>query len=56
MIIDYLTDHAEATIAVLAEYLSLKSSRVRDYLRELIADDIVVPVGGKRNRTYKLKY
>lgn len=56
MIIDYLTDQAEATIAELSEYLNLKSSRVRDYLRELISDEIVVPVGGKRNRTYKLKW
>lgn len=55
MIIDYLTDHPAAKSAKIAEYVDLKPSRVRDYLSELIAEDIVVAEGGNRNRTYRLK-
>ena len=55
MIIDYLTDHAEANTRELSGYLDLQPSRTRDYLRELINDGIVIPSGEKRNRVYKLK-
>lgn len=55
LVIDFLTDHGEASIADLSDWLDLKTSRVRDYLRELIAEDIVVPVGGKKKRVYRLK-
>ena len=50
-IIAYLTDHAEAKTAEIAAYIGLKLSRTRDYLNELIAEDIVVAEGGNRNRT-----
>ena len=39
----------------IADYLGLKGSRTRDYLNELIAEDIVVAEGGNKNRKYKLK-
>ena len=55
MIIEYLTDHPTAKSAEIAEYVDLKPSRVRDYLSELIAEEIVVADGGNRNRTYRLK-
>ena len=55
MIIEFLTDHPAAKSAEIAEYVALKPSRVRDYLAELIAEDIVVAEGGNRNRTYRLK-
>ena len=55
MIIDYLTDHSSAKTAEIAEYVGLKPSRARDYLAELIAEEIVVTEGGNRNRTYRLK-
>ena len=55
MIVDYLTDHAMAKTSELAEYMDLKPSRVRDYLAELIAEEIIVAEGGNRNRTYRLK-
>ena len=54
-IIAYLTDHAEAKTAEIAAYIGLKLSRTRDYLNELIAEDIVVAEGGNRNRTYRLR-
>lgn len=54
-IIAYLTDHAEAKTAEVAAYIGLKLSRTRDYLNELIAEDIVVAEGGNRNRTYRLR-
>ncbi len=55
MIIAYLTDHPAAKSAEIAKYVDLKPSRVRDYLAELIAENIVVAEGGNRNRTYRLK-
>ena len=55
LIIVYLTDHPRAKSAEIAEFVNLKSSRVRDYLSELIAEGIVVAEGGNRNRTYRLK-
>lgn len=54
-IIAYLTDHAEAKAASIAEYIGLKPSRTRDYLKELVAEGIVAAEGGNRNRTYRLK-
>ena len=49
MIIEYLTDHPASKSAEIAEYVDLKPSRVRDYLSELIAEEIVVAEGGNRN-------
>lgn len=54
-IIEYLTEHISAKSSEIADYLGLKSSRSRDYLKELIAEEIVVAEGGNKNRTYKLK-
>lgn len=55
LIIEYLTDHASAKAAEIAEYIELKPSRARDYLNELIAEDIVTAEGGNKNRVYQLK-
>ena len=55
MIIDYLTEHIEASAAELSALLDLTPSRVRVYLRELIRDGIVIPRGQTRSRVYKLK-
>lgn len=55
LIIEYLTDHPDAKSAEIAEYIDLKPSRVRDYLLELIKENIVITSGGNRNRTYRLK-
>ena len=54
-IIEYLKDHVSAGSLDIADYLGLKSLRTRDYLNELIAEDIVVSEGGNKNRKYKLK-
>ncbi len=54
-IIAYLTDHPEAKAQAIAEHIGLKPSRTRDYLNELISEDIVAAEGGSRNRTYRLK-
>lgn len=54
-IIEYLTDHVAAKSSEIAEYVDLQPSRVRDYLNELIREDIVVAEGANRNRVYKLK-
>lgn len=55
MIIEYLTDHPAARSAEIAEYADLRPSRVRDYLLELIKEEIVISEGGNKNRTYRLK-
>ncbi len=54
-IIEYLKDHVSAGSLDIADYLGLKSLRTRDYLNELIAEDVVVSEGGNKNRKYKLK-
>lgn len=54
-IIFYLTDHAEAKTQEIAHYLGLQPSRTRDYLKELVEEDILVAEGNNRNRTYRLK-
>ncbi len=55
IIIEYLTDHAEVSIAELSETLGVKTSRVKNLIYDLIADDLVVPEGANRNRRYRLK-
>ncbi|MDE6747407.1 MAG: hypothetical protein K2J72_12360 [Oscillospiraceae bacterium] len=54
-IIEYLKDHVSAGSLDIADYLGLKSLRTRDYLNELIAEDVVVSEGGNKDRKYKLK-
>lgn len=54
-IIAYLTDHVEAKTAEIASMLQLKPSRTREYLAELVKEDILVAEGGNRNRKYRLK-
>lgn len=56
MIISYLTEHRYACSSELASYLNLSTSRVREYIRELIAENIVVAEGKNRNRKYRLKW
>ena len=55
MIIDYLTDHAVATVAELSELLGVKTTRVKKLIYELISADLIVAEGANRNRTYRLK-
>lgn len=45
-IIEYLTEHISAKSSEIADYLGLKNSRTRYYLKELIADEIIVTEGG----------
>ena len=40
-IIAYFTDHLEAKASSIAEYIGPKPPRTRDYLNELIAEEIV---------------
>ena len=54
-IIEYLTDHAEASSSEIAQLLGLKSSRTKTLLAELISDGVLEASGGNRNRTYRLK-
>ena len=54
-IILYLTDHASAKSADISELLGLKSTRVKQLLKELIDEGVIVTEGGNRNRVYKLK-
>ena len=54
-IIEYLTDQAVVKASDIAKEINLKPSRTRDYLKELIGEDIIVAEGGNRNRVYRLK-
>ena len=54
-IIEYLTDHAEASSSEIADLLGLKPSRTKTLLAGLIVDGLLETSGGNRNRTYRLK-
>lgn len=54
-IIEYLTDHVSGTNADFCKLLDLQSTRIKELLADLIAQDLVVSVGANRNRTYRLK-
>ena len=54
-IISYLTDHPKAKTKEIAEYIGLKESRTRDYLKELIEEDTVEAFGENKSRVYYLK-
>ena len=54
-IIAYLTSHVSAKNADIAELLGIKSTRVKQLLKELLDDDIIVAEGSNRTRIYKLK-
>lgn len=54
-IITYLTIHVSAKNSDLAKLLGLKPTRVRELLKGLIAEGIVVSEGDRKNRVYKLK-
>ena len=54
-IIMYLTGHASAKNADIAELLGVKSTRVKQLLKELLDEDVIVAEGSNKNRVYKLK-
>lgn len=54
-IIMYLSDHASAKNADIAELLGVKSTRVKQLLKELLDEDVIVAEGSNKNRVYKLK-
>ncbi len=55
IIIDYLTNHVTTTSTELAELINVKNSRIKEILRSLTAEEIIVANGSNRNRTYSLK-
>ncbi len=54
-IIEFLTAEREAKTSEIADHVGLKASRTRDYLRELMIEDVIVAEGANRNRKYRLK-
>lgn len=54
-IIAYLTDHVSAKNIDIAELLGVKSTRVKQLLKELLDEGVVVAEGSNKNRVYKLK-
>ncbi len=54
-ILEYLTDNVSAKSSELAELVGVKSSRIKVILSEMIRDEIIVPEGSNKNRTYHLK-
>ena len=55
MIVIFIKEHGSVKNSELCDLLGVKSSRVKQLLRELIDEDILVANGGNRNRTYSLK-
>jgi len=54
-IIDYLVVHGSYKASDLSALLEVNASRTKVYLKELIADGLVIADGANRNRTYQLK-
>ena len=54
-IIMYLTDHVFAKNTDVAELLGVKSTRVKQLLKELLDEGVIVAEGSNKNRVYKLK-
>ena len=54
-IITYLTDHVSAKNKDIAELLGVESTRVKQLLKELLDEGVVVAEGNNKNRVYKLK-
>ena len=54
-IIEYMQTHQPVTAMEIAEVLSIKASRTRDYLRLLVVRGILEAKGANKNRTYVLK-
>ena len=53
-IIEYMQNHPSVTVSEMAEVLSIKASRTRDYLRLLVERGVLVAKGANKNRTYML--
>ena len=53
-IIEYMQKHQNVTVSEIADLLSIKASRSRDYLRMLVDRGILLPKGANKNRTYTL--
>ena len=54
-IVDYLSEHGSCKASELSELLEVNASRTKVYLKELIAEGLVIADGANRNRTYRLK-
>ncbi len=54
-VIDYLTIHVSAKNTELAELLDLKPTRIREIMKGLIEDGVVVTEGDNKSRVYRLK-
>ncbi|MBP0956817.1 MAG: putative DNA binding domain-containing protein [Oscillospiraceae bacterium] len=55
LIIEFIQEYGSAKSSELCDLLGVKSSRIKQLLRELIDEDVLVANGGNRNRTYSLK-
>lgn len=54
-IITYLTEHVPAKTTDIAALLGVKSTRVKQLLKELQNEGVIDAEGGNKNRVYKLK-
>lgn len=54
-IIEYMQMHHSVSVSEMADVLSIKASRTRDYLRMLVERGVLTASGANKNRTYSLK-
>ena len=54
-IIEYMQNHPSVSAAEIAEVLSIKASRTRDYMRILVERGVLLIKGANKNRAYVLK-
>ena len=53
-IIEFLSNHPEGKVSDFEEILSVKSTRIKQILYNLLQQNIIESVGTNKNRTYRL--
>jgi len=55
-IVEFLSENRSGRTTDFADILKVGTTRVKQLLYELVADDVIESCGANRNRTYRLKY
>ena len=55
-IVEFLSENRDGRTTDFADILGVGTTRVKQLLYELVADDVIEKCGANRNRTYRLKY
>ena len=54
-IIDFIADNGISDVKTVSKAIGLKSSRTRDYLKQLVEEGVLEVEGEYKNRKYRIK-